>query len=137
MGKVKSAYEKALDEFYDIEDIPEDYLDLEKELGTEYQHVANHYAAKDRFKRVSEKLLKEYDPAYKTLSKGKIKMINTAQPQEELFFFDEAEIFEYIRTHHPECPYIHQSIDPADSNRVIVNYGDAPNYYTYFREREN
>jgi len=39
MGKVKSEYEKILDEYYAIEDIPEDELDLEALLGNEYRHV--------------------------------------------------------------------------------------------------
>lgn len=71
MGKVKSEYEKILDEFYEIEteiiDIPEDELDLEALLGNEYRHVVNHFAAEEDLNELSSELIDEYEEAYSIL----------------------------------------------------------------------
>ena len=70
MGKVKSEYEKILDEYYAIEDIPEDELDLEALLGNEYRHVTNHFAAKEDLNEIVEDVLDEYEEAYKELKEN-------------------------------------------------------------------
>lgn len=70
MGKVKSEYEKILDEYYAIEDIPEDELDLEALLGNEYRHVINHFAAKEDLNEIAEDVLDEYEEAYKELKEN-------------------------------------------------------------------
>jgi len=132
MGKVKSEYEKALDEFYQIEDIPEDEIDLEAILGTEYKHVENHFAAKERIKEISEQLLDEYKEAYRKLANGdkKIMMFNTAKPKEFFFFNTDGEVWDYIKEKE-NPPFLSYMKDPVDTNRRIVNYGNPTYFYIY------
>jgi len=126
MGKVKSAYEKALDEFYQIEEAG----DLKEELGTEFNHIENHFAARNRLQNISETLLEEYEEAYKTLSKDKIiELFNTKEPSKKFFFKTDAEVFSFVKE--KENPkYIQQMKDPAE-NRTIINYGNKNYFYVY------
>ena len=126
MGKVKSAYEKALDEFYQIEEIE----DLKEELGTEFNHIENHFAARNRLQNISETLLEEYKEAYKTLAKDKpIELFNTKEPDKKFFFKTDAEVWDFIKAkENPE--YIQQMKDPAE-DRIIINYGNKNYFYVY------
>jgi len=128
MGKVKSEYEKALDEFYQIEETE----DLKEELGTEFNHIENHFAAKERIKEISEQVLEEYREAYKKLANGnkKIMLFNTARPKEFFYFNTDGEVWDFIKEKE-NPPFMSQMKDPVDENKRIINYGNPTYFYVY------
>lgn len=126
-------YEKMLDEYYDIEieDIEEDELDLEPLMGTEFKHIENHFAAEKKAKELAEDILTEYDKALKVFAKDQIiQIFHTKDPDKKFYFDSDDSVWKFIKDNQ-DVEYIRQLRDPAEPERMIIDYGDHRYFYIY------